>query len=72
MFEFIAEILAWLPSDVEFGTMQAWLSDWVATHLIISVILYEALKVIVKKTPWMWDNKALDWIKAKIWKKADA
>jgi len=72
MFEQIANALNWLPSDVEFGTMQTWLSDWISTHLIISVVLYEVLKVVVKKTPWVWDNKALDWIKGKIWKKADA
>lgn len=72
MFEFIAELLVMLPSDAEIGTMIEWMKQWVVSHALIALALYEALRWLVKKTPWVWDNKALEWIKGKIWKKNDA
>ena len=63
MFEYIAEFLAWLPSDSDFGLMQTWLNEWANDHKIIITAALPTFYFVAKKTPWLWDNKLADWLK---------
>jgi hypothetical protein len=66
MFEFIAEILAWLPSDVEFGTMRTWFYTWLQTHMVAASALSTVIGYIVYKTKTKKDDQVWAWIKEKI------